>query len=122
MLLVPHGGEEGIVNISMRVVVLQRAILEVPHYRVHAGQILEAFLNVSPLPDLLVKVVRLVYGVGVLGVHSDAFGTALAGDALAVLLLVVGLVLRLFPFYVVLLRGDEQLINYRCYAIIEMGA
>lgn len=79
VLLVPHRGQEGIVDVSVRVVVLQCAILQISHNRVHAGQVLETLLDVGLLPDLLVKVVRfLVDRVRVLGVHWDAFCGALA--------------------------------------------
>lgn len=64
VLLVPDGGEQGIVDVPMRVVVLQRAILQVVHDLIDAGQVLETLFDVVLLPDLLVKVVlrRIVDG------------------------------------------------------------
>lgn len=103
VLLVPDGGQQGVVDVAVRVVVLERAVLEVQHDRVDAGQVLEALFDVVLLPDLLVESVLLVNGVRVLGVHGNALGRALARDTLAVILWVVGLVLGLLPLEIVLL-------------------
>lgn len=103
VFLMPDRCQERIVYIPVGVVVLQSSCLQVAHYRVHAGQILEAFFDVALLPYFLLNVTRLVDDV--LRVHRDSLCTALAGYAFAVLLLVdiVVIVLRLFPLYVVLL-------------------
>lgn len=101
----------------MRVVVLERAVLEVQHDRVDAGQVLEALFDVRLLPDLLVAVLLVVDGVRVLGVHRDALGGALAGDAFAVIFCVVGLVLGLLPLEVVLLVVVVVVME-KCYCLL----
>lgn len=96
----------------MGIIILQRTVLQIPYDGVDTRQIFEALLDVVLLPDLLVEPLRFVDESRVLGIDGDALGTALAGYALAVLLRVVRIIVRLLPLYIVLLRGGINEVSW----------